>query len=127
VLIVCTPEPTAITDSYAMAKVLVREGYSGQMSLLVNLAFDRHDARVTFQRIAGVARQFLGTTIYDAGYILIDSKVRDAVRRREPFVLAYPRCSASLCLAALATKLIAGGALAGKKESFFSRMANWFA
>jgi flagellar biosynthesis protein FlhG len=127
VLIVSTPEPTAVTDSYAMAKVLVRGGYGGHISLLVNFASDRHEARVTFQRISSVARQFLGTILYDAGYVLSDSKVREAVRRREPFVLAFPRCAASRCLAALATKLSRGGSLAMQSEGFFRRVANWFA
>ena len=128
VLVVTTPEPPAITDSYAITKVLVRSGYSGHISLLVNFAADRHEARTTFARISGVAQQFLGTTLYDAGYVLADPKVSEAVRKREPVVLAYPKCSASRCLAALATKLSAGGALVGKKEEgFFSRVANWFA
>jgi flagellar biosynthesis protein FlhG len=126
-LLVTTPEPTAITDAYALAKVLHRGGYAGQMSLLVNFATDRHEARTTFQRISGVARQFLGAAIYDAGYVLDDPKIREAVRRREPFVLAFPRCAASRCMAALATKLSSGGLLVAREEGFFMRLANWFA
>jgi flagellar biosynthesis protein FlhG len=126
VLVVTTPEPTAITDAYALVKVVHQWGCIGQMSLLVNLASDRHEARATFQRISGVARQFLGVTIYDAGYLLSDPKVPEAVRRREPFVLAFPRCPASRCMAALATKLSAGGLLVGREEGFFRRVANWF-
>jgi len=53
--------------------------------------------------------------------------VREAVIRREPFVLTHPRCPASRCLAALATKLCAGGSLAEKKEGFFRRVASWLA
>jgi flagellar biosynthesis protein FlhG len=110
-----------------MTKVLVRNGYNGHISLLVNFAANRHEARTTYARISSVARQFLGTIVYDAGYVLTDPKVAEAVRRREPVVLAYPKCPASQCLAALATKLSAGGALVAKKEGFFSRVANWFA
>jgi len=126
-LVVTTPEPTAVTDSYAVIKVLVGRKYAGHMSLLVNLAASRTEARVTQQRIANVARQFLDTTVYDAGYMLTDGKVREAVHRREPFVLAFPRCPASRSLAALAAKLCAGGALASRREGFFRRVANWFA
>jgi flagellar biosynthesis protein FlhG len=127
VLVVTTPEPTAITDAYALAKVLHQGGYAGHISLLVNLASDRHEARTTYQRISGVARQFIGATLYDGGYMLADPKVREAVRRREPFVLAFPRCPASQCLAALATKLSSGGLVIGREDSFFKRVANWFA
>jgi len=127
VLVVTAPEPAAITDGYAVIKLLARHGYEGQTSVLVNLASDRQEARTTFLRISAVARQFLGTRVFDAGYLLMDPKVRDSVRRRQPFVLAYPRCPASRGVAALATKLCAGGALAERREGFFNRVASWFA
>ncbi len=127
VLVVTTPEPPAVTDAYAVIKVLSQRGYKGHISLLVNMAAGRLESRVTHQRISNVARQFLGTRVFDAGYILTDPKVREAVKRREPFVLAFPRSPASRCMAALATKLCAGGALVERKEGFFRRVANWFA
>ncbi len=126
-LVVATPEPTSITDAYAVIKVLTQRDYEGKLSLLVNHVSQRQEARQTQQRISHVARQFLNTRIFDAGYVLSDPKVREAVRKREPFVLAYPRCSASRCMAALATKLSAGGSLIDRKEGFFRRVANWFA
>lgn len=125
-LIVANPEPPAITDAYALIKVLKRQGYSGTVSLLVNMAGDRQEARATFQRISGVAKQFLDLRILDAGHVLADQKVTEAVRRRQPFVLEYPRCQASRCLAALANKLCQGSWLVGQKEGFFRRVANWF-
>jgi flagellar biosynthesis protein FlhG len=127
VLVVTSPEPTAITDAYAVIKLLSRLAYTGQISLLVNFAIDRHEARSTYQRVAGVVRQFLDVKVLDGGYVLTDPKVPLAVHRREPFVLGYPRAPASRCLAALATKLCAGGALVGGKGGFFRRVANWFA
>ena len=125
-LVVTTPEPTAITDSYAAIKVISQDGYTGHVSLLVNLAPERHEARTTQQRIASVAREYLGMAVYDAGYVLTDPKVSEAVSRREPFVLAFPRCPASRCLAALAAKLASGDALVNRKEGFFRRVVNWF-
>ena len=52
-----------------------------------------------------MAGQFLDRTVYYGGYVLADPKVPAAVRERKPFVLAYPRCPASRCLAALADKI----------------------
>ncbi|MCK4601599.1 MAG: AAA family ATPase, partial [Phycisphaerae bacterium] len=63
VLVVTTPEPPAVTDGYAVIKVLAQQGYSGHMSLLVNFASNRHEARQTQQRISTVARQFLGAKV----------------------------------------------------------------
>lgn len=127
VIVTTTPEPTAMTDCYAVIKVLAQREYEGHLSMLVNMADGRMEARSTYQRVSNVARQFLDVQLYDAGYVLDDAKLREAVRRREPVVLAYPRCPASRCLAALATKLCEGGALVERKEGFFRRVANWFA
>jgi len=126
-IVVTTPEPPAITDAYALVKVLAQRDYAGSISLLVNFAADRQEGRATHGRIAEVARQFLGVQVLDAGYVFADAKVREAVRRREPFVLAFPRCPASRCLAALANKLTPGGSLVAREEGFFRRLANWFA
>ena len=126
-LVVTTPEPTSITDAYAVIKVLTQLKSESRLSLLVNMATDRNEARGTYNRIATVAREFVQAAVYDAGYVLTDAKVSAAVRRRQPWVLAYPRCQASRCLAALATKLCRGGGLLVSRESFFRRVANWFA
>jgi flagellar biosynthesis protein FlhG len=126
VLVVTAPEPPAITDAYAVIKVLKRQGYAGKLSLLVNLAADRQEARDAYQRVAGVARQFLDVRVGDAGYVLADPKVKEAVRRREPVVLAFPKSPASRCLAALANRLVEGNDLSGQKTGFFKRVANWF-
>ncbi|MFB3890489.1 MAG: MinD/ParA family protein [Phycisphaerae bacterium] len=125
VIVVTTPEPTAVTDGYAFVKVLTQRGFTGQISLLVNFATDRQEARLTYQRISNVARQFLSVKVLDAGYVLTDSKVREAIRQRQPFVLAYPKCPASKCLAALATRLSAGAALVDHKNGFFRKVASW--
>ena len=127
VLVVTAPEPTAVTDAYALIKVLTQGSYDGQVSLLVNFATDRHEARMTYQRVSSVARQFLGATVYDAGYVLTDPRVREAVRRREPFVQAFPRCPATRCLAAVVNKLSAGHALVDSRTGFLRRVADWFA
>jgi hypothetical protein len=41
-------------------------------------------------------------------------------------VLAFPKCPASRCLAALANRLVEGNDLSGQKTGFFKRVANWF-
>src|SRR5205809_253456 len=52
VLVVTTPEPTAITDAYAVVKVISRDGTNRRISLLVNQARSAAEARVVYERIA---------------------------------------------------------------------------
>lgn len=127
VLVVTTPEPTAITDAYAVIKVISRDGGQRRLSLLVNQAKTQMESRVVYERIAKVARQFLNVNVYDAGYIPSDENVPLAVRRRTPFVLGAPRCPASQCIAQLAMRLEQGvGTRIDLSGGFFSRMMGWF-
>ncbi len=125
-VVVVTPEPTSITDAYALIKRLSQEHSGTKISLLVNMAESRADAKKVYQRLAGVAGRFLSTTVYDAGYILRDEHVRQAVSQRQPVTLAYPRCQASYCFMALAGKLSRPTAVAADDEGFFKKVVNWF-
>lgn len=125
VLVVTTPEPTAITDAYAVIKVVTRDGDARRISLLVNQVTSAAEARIVQDRIAKVARQFLGVTVFEAGYVLTDEQVPASVRKRQPFVLASPRCPATACITQLAIRLQQGVASA-HPGGFFNRMAKWF-
>lgn len=134
VLIVTTPEPTAITDAYAVVKVLSRQDVmttpqnaDRRVSLLVNQVRSANEAKVVHGRIAQVAKQFLGVSVLDAGYVLADEAVPQAVRRRTPFVLGSPSSPASKCVAQLAMRLEQGVAgAAAESGGFFQRMGRWF-
>jgi len=125
VLVVTTPEPTAITDAYAVIKVISREHSDRRMSLLVNQARSAGEARVVFDRIAKVAQQFLGVILDDAGYVTHDEAVLAAVRKRIPFSILSPRSSASICVSQLAMRLEHGVAVYLEPTCFFQRMGRW--
>jgi len=125
-LVVTTPEPTSITDAYAVVKCLTQNRSGVKVSLLVNMAQSRQEAKSVYQRIAGVAQKFLSVIVYDAGYILRDDHVVEAVKQREPVVLAYPRCQASHCLMALAGKWNRSAEVAAEQDGFFKKVVNWF-
>jgi flagellar biosynthesis protein FlhG len=129
VLIVTTPEPTAITDAYAVVKVLSKDNEEGRrMSLLVNQVRSANEAKVVHGRIAQVAKQFLGVSVLEAGYVVSDEAVPQAVRRRVPFVLGAPRCAAAQCIGQLAMRLqqgVAGATQGDGAAGFFQRMGRW--
>jgi flagellar biosynthesis protein FlhG len=126
VLVVTTPQPTAMTDAYAMIKSLHRERCRGQLCLLVNMAESRVDATATFDRIAGVAEKFLKYPIADHGYVLHDIAVEQAVRERCPFVVKYPGSNAGACVAAMANDLARSFVIPKRRGNLFSRVAGLF-
>jgi flagellar biosynthesis protein FlhG len=143
VLVVTTPEPTAITDAYAVIKVIRRHDGEGDrdtgegaspsrpLSLLVNQARSATEAALVFDRISRVARQFLGSAVQDAGFVMSDEHVPTAVRQRVPFIISSPKCPASECITRLAMRLERGIAPSrsdglGASAGFFDRMGKWF-
>ncbi len=124
-LVVTTPEPTAITDAYAMIKILAGRTYKGRISLLVNMAENVAEGRKTYRQISETAARFLNTAVYDAGVICRDNLVGQAVRRREPVVLAYPRAMITDHFATISARLGNLSRPCSGKDGFFRKVVNW--
>jgi len=125
-LVVTTPEAAAMTDAYAMIKVLVGNGFSERISLIVNMAETIAEGRKTYQQIANVARRFLNTSISNGGTLLKDDKVTTAARLRKPVVLAYPRADFTASIATIAAKLSKSQNTISAGDGFFEKVINWF-
>ncbi len=126
IMVVTTPEPSAITDAYAMIKTLVLNEVDGRICITINRVASHQEARRTHSRLANVVRRFLHTSVYDAGYILDDQMVGQAVRLRKPLVLEFPKTQASYCLMSLAAKLTRGMPISQQKISWFKKVVNLF-
>jgi flagellar biosynthesis protein FlhG len=126
VLVVTTPQPTALTDAYAMIKALHREGCAGGIRLLVNMVHSRAEAEASYRRLAQVARRFLNYSVADSGYMLHDTAVELAVQERCPFVIRYPGSNASACIAAMASDMTRSYAGQPGRGGFFKRVVGLF-
>ena len=126
VLVVTTPEATAMTDAYAMIKVLSGNNFTGQISLIVNMASSMAEGKKTYQRIANVTGRFLNAHVYNAGVLLKDERLNWVVRHRKPVVLAHPKSQITLSLAALAAKLSNSKSSGLDEDGFFKKVVNWF-
>ncbi len=102
-LVVLTPEPTALTDAYALIKVMQMKHEVGRFRVLVNLADDERSAKDVFTRLYMACDHFLtGVALDFAGFIPKDIHVRRGVSRQVPFSVADPQCPASMALRKLA-------------------------
>ena len=126
VIVVTTPQPTALTDAYATIKSLLRLQFDGSISLFVNMADSRTDAQAAFERIAKVANRFLNYSVANCGYMLHDSAVERAVQARMPFVIREPGSNASVCLAAVAESLTQERVVPQRRGGLFQRVAGLF-
>lgn len=105
VLVVTTPDPTAITDAYAVIKAAHRQSPDFDARLLVNQAANPDEALQVYTRVANVCRKFLQLDVPYAGCLLSDNAVRDSVRLRKPFALDPRPTPAAMALSALAHRL----------------------
>ena len=94
-IIILTPDPTSLTDGYALMKVLAsRHGKKG-FQLVVNNVKSKQEGSTTFTNMAGVLNQFLQATPSYLGPLPKDNKVVEAIRQQKPFLLASPDCRAA--------------------------------
>ena len=126
VLVVTTPEPTAMTDAYAMIKVLASRSYSGRISVLVNMADSPEEGKRIYRQISDVASRFLNVPVYEAGIICRCDKLTNAVRMRNPVVLAYPRAKITASLVAVAARILRKQNVTSGKDGFFRKVMNLF-
>ena len=85
-LVVLTPEPTSLTDAYALIKVLKQTHGVEHFKVCVNMAQDTRSAKEIFSRLYQACDHFLGGVSLDlAGIIPRDTAVREAVVRQKPF------------------------------------------
>ena len=105
-LLVTTPEPTAITDAYAVVKALTTAPSRVDWNLVLNQASSPAEAHQVLDRIGTACERFLGLSVIPAGYVLADPHVSAAVHRRRPLVLEYPACPASRSIGRLADWLV---------------------
>lgn len=94
-LVVTTPEPTAITDAYALIKVVHGLEEDVSFRLVINRVTGDREARQVADKISLVAQRFLDMDIPTLGYVSDDAHVMQAVKRQVPFSIAFPGCPAA--------------------------------
>jgi flagellar biosynthesis protein FlhG len=105
VVVVVSPEPTSITDAYALMKVLSLK-YSGKAcKLIVNMVRRPEEGREVFRQLQIVTDRFLDITIEYLGYVLFDGKVTKGVKNQKIVSELYPDTLASRCFSDISRKI----------------------
>jgi flagellar biosynthesis protein FlhG len=91
IIVVTSPEPTAITDAYALIKVLTTRYQEKNFLILVNSARSETEAFEVFKRLSLAAEKFLNISLDYLGFLPYDQAVPDAVRAQRAFLDLYPK------------------------------------
>ena len=110
-IVILSPDPTSMTDAYALIKVLNSRHGRDSFQLLVNNVKSKKEGKEVFTNMKNVLENFLQITPRFLGSIPQDSVVVRAVRNQQPFLLTSPDSKAGRAVTEISSALIAQGKL----------------
>ncbi len=128
VYIVVTPEPTSVTDGYALIKTLISQfKLEGSIKVIVNKAMSQEEAHEVFHKLYYVTQQFLNKPIQYGGFIPYDEQLFKSVKEQIPIFKYNLQAKSSIAYYQIA-KIITGSkaTLSYKKENWISRFKKIF-
>lgn len=106
VLLVTTPEPTAVMDAYALLKTIAAAEHGCRIRIVVNKADSPQEAEVTMLNLEKAASVYLGMQVERLGAIPRDNAAIRAVKEQTPLLIAYPSCPASQGISSVARRFM---------------------
>lgn len=110
IVCVVNPEPTSLTDAYALIKILSSQYGEKSVSILVNnvrggTVTPEREASAVFQRLARAVERFLHIELKYLGFVPADVSVVEAIRSQRALMDLYPSSPSGLAYASLARKI----------------------
>ena len=116
-IVVTGPEGPMVINAYELIRTVSREKDLGRIGVVCNLAEDKKEGEHVCKKIHVTCMEYLdGLYIEKLGYVQRDRNVRRSVKKRNPFILNYPYCPASICVRKLAETVMKGAGNAGESK-----------
>lgn len=108
VILVTTPEPTSITDAYALIKTLnhLEQKPNQNIKLIVNRVDNPKEGEFVGNKLTLVAKQFLGMEMNVLGHVVFDQHLIQAVKTQKPLLLIHPKSQAAKDIRSIGEKLL---------------------
>lgn len=110
VLLVSTPDPSSLTDSYSVLKALYHHPdfakNQSQIYVVANRVSGQEEGRQLFEKLDSVVKQFLAGQIQYLGAIPQDTALEKAVRQQKPVSLSNPNSKSAEAFEAIAKKIM---------------------
>lgn len=105
ILVVTTPDPTAITDAYALMKLLSTQYHEKAFNLVVNQVQNENEALDVYRKLTMVANRYLDISIDFLGSIPADKQMVEAIRKQRVMVDLFPSSKISSAFSQLASTI----------------------
>ena len=124
IIVIISPEPTSLTDGYALIKVLFTQYQEKDFKILVNSVHDASEGLKVFKRLSVAAEKYLQVSLDYLGFISKDDSIPRAVKAQKSFLDIYPDSAASQDILSLAAKLKEDevNPIKGSLQLFFGNM-----
>ena len=110
ILVVTTPEPTSITDSYSLLKALKRHPRfsekASQVNVIANKVDSQNEGQALFNKLNAVVSRYLKLPITYLGAVPQDNQLSKAVMQQMPVSIQAPTAKSALAYEAIAAKLM---------------------
>ena len=106
VIVVLTPEPTAIMDAYSLIKILNNHHDSCRIGLLINQFNSYQEGIEVANRMKTVILEYLNITVEIIGLIPFDIHVRKAVKKQSALLELFPKSKAARAIMNLGRHMI---------------------
>jgi flagellar biosynthesis protein FlhG len=120
IILVATPEPTSITDAYALLKTLNRNSAflkeQTEINLLANRISTEREAFEIKEKLSVVSNKFLNIKLGYLGYVPQDTNVSKSIVQQSPISVAFPNSPASKAYERLAEALVMDVKVRTKEE-----------
>lgn len=104
-IVLITPEPTSLTDSYALIKVLNKRFGLTEFRIVVNEVLSAKEAQNAYDKLAGACKHFLDVDLKLLGHVRMDKKIPEAVCRQQPLMTYAPGSPAAQDIQTIAGRL----------------------
>jgi len=105
-IVLITPEPTSLTDSFSLLRMLRKRKYRKRINVIVNNADNELSARKVFKRFYGAVAKYIGYHPAYLGYVSKDPIVSSAICTQVPVRVYRPQAVSSVCFDRLGKNLI---------------------
>ncbi|MEI6414487.1 MAG: MinD/ParA family protein [Pseudomonadota bacterium] len=105
VVVVTTPEPTAMTDAYGIIKTIIAT-QSKPIKFLVNRVNSEQQARQVVERLNKVIGHFMGLHFDILGYVPVDPLIEKSIFRQRPHLVGNPNAKSSTLIRVMANRII---------------------
>ena len=105
-IVLCTDEPSALTDAYALIKVMSTQYPDCQIYVVINQADSVQEGQRTYDILRKACHNFLDFSPPLLGIVRRDARIRDTIRNQMPLLSRYPASEAAVDVINIARKLL---------------------